>query len=76
MKKFKKQMASGRGGREKPKGRPTRGPRKGPKPNRDKLNSEAKFNSLKRVKPEDPKNDHLEHNGKIFKWCGEATGGK
>ena len=76
LKKFKKQMASGRGGREKPKGRPTRGPRKGPKPNRDKLNSEAKFNSLKRVKPEDPKNDHLEHNGKIFKWCGEATGGK
>ena len=75
VKKFKKQLASGRG-REKPKGHPTKGPRKGPKMNKDKFNSKAKFNSLKRVKPKDPKNNHLKHNGKIFKWCGEATGGK
>lgn len=73
VKMVKKQLASARRG--KPKGRPTRGPRGHPK-NRDKMNSEAKFNALKRTKPEDPKNDVLMHNGKKFQWCGEATGGK
>ena len=51
------------------KGRPTR-----PRVNRDKQNSALKFESLKRIKPENLK-DVIMHNDKKFVWCGKDTGG-